>query len=97
MKTLAPQFTLDIPKDNTRAPLVLEPETTEDRTPQAEQGAFGDVLRLPPAKTQAEWLARLSPNMRAQVQRRRKGPVGFVDIDPVTGTPFVPDQNGGNA
>lgn len=90
MKTVAPQFSLALPKDNTRAPLMLEPEITEDRKPQAEQCDLGAMLKLPPAATEAEWLARLSPNLRAQVQRQRKGPIGFNEIDPVTGCPFTP-------
>lgn len=97
MKTIAQQFALDIPKDNTRAPFMLDPETTEDRKPKADQPDLGDLLKLPPAQTQAEWLARLSPNLRAQVQRQRKGPVGYSEIDPVTGMPFAATGKGVSA
>lgn len=98
MKHVAPQFALDIPKDSTRAPLRLEAEETECHgAPQADQPDPGDLLKLPPAQTQAEWLARLSPNLRAQVQRQRKGPVGYSEIDPVTGMPFAATGKGVSA
>jgi hypothetical protein len=88
---------IPIPGSIRAALMCWRPKTTEDRKPQAEQCDLGDMLKLPPAKTEAEWLARLSPNLRAQVQRQRKGPVGFSEIDPVTGCPFAPNQNGGAA
>lgn len=97
MRHEAPQFALPISPsaEDARAPLVLRLESSQDgarviRDRQA-QAWFAEVEHLTgkPALTVEEWLRRLPPSARRRVQRNRKGPLGFSQIDPATGLPFA--------
>lgn len=90
MRHNAPQFPLPLPPvAGTPAPLTLEIQTaTQPLAANRQQ----DLLKAtqPPARDLAAWLARLSPGMRANIQARRRGPIGFSQTDPVTGCAFTP-------
>lgn len=95
MRHEAPQFPLPISPsaEDARAPLVLRVESTQDGARVIrDRGSQPELIECPaqpPASTPEEWLRRLPPTARRRVQRNRKGPVGFREIDPATGLPFA--------
>lgn len=89
MKHIAQQSPLIQPTDTTPAPFSLEPEETGTGQRPNETPELLTVPPQPQARDIDEWLRRLSPSARAKAQRRRIGPLGHGELDPVTDCPFM--------